>query len=183
MTRIQELYNKPEVKIVFPNSKLELYTEELFVRITGSVDKDRIKRDIERFLDLICTTTFLNYDYRLNAPGNRLEITQEDINQVAEYWAKIAKVQMMGVSMQAISFYKNYIVPAFEKHAIKLNGVKIGVRVQDITRYYKEVNESYLEANYLKRNILPTLHNADILSRVQDPDDGRGFVYAPRAKI
>lgn len=147
--------------------------------------KPRHQRDVSHLLSIIKCITLLNVWYRRADNGN-VVATQSDIDQGFEVWQKINKSQELNIPPYTYEFYKKYIVPIYvEKNANReSNSMQIGddagVSRKEIIHRHYELENRLPNDDILRRQILPMLEAAGLITQEKDPYDKRNKLIFPQ---
>ena len=147
--------------------------------------KPRHQRDVSHLLSIIKCITLLNVWYRRDENGS-IVATQSDIDQGFEVWGKINKSQELNLPPYTYEFYKKFIVPIYlEKNAGRnLNAPTIendlGVNRKDIIHLHYKLENSLVNEEILRRQILPMLEAAGLITQEKDPYDKRNKLIFPQ---
>lgn len=142
--------------------------EKRFSRMFNKL-KPRHMRDIGHLMKLIKTVALLNVWFRRQEDGS-LVASQADIDQAFELWGKVIESQEMNVPPIVMGFYKNYILPAyFEKcndseFASDMSMGLIGLSNRELSAYFLRVEETTLNDENLRKQILPQLENSGMIA-------------------
>lgn len=145
--------------------------------------KPRNQRDIDHILQLVKVVALLNVWYR-RQPDGTTKANQSDIDQAFALWGEFFESQNLGITSYVYDFYKKYIVPAYiakfknasarDKEAI--TGNEIGLTPQELSSYHLQEEETTLNNDQLRKQILPQLQSAGLIDWekpkvVKDPYD------------
>ncbi len=151
--------------------------------------KPRNQRDLMHLLQTIKVIALLNVWYR-RQPDGTIVASKSDINQAFELWDAFFESQNLGISPSVLSIYKKYIVPAYiakfknassaDKEAIT-NG-EVGLTPQELSAYHLREEETMLNADQLRKQMLPQLEGAGIIDLekpkiVKDPYDSFSYEH------
>ena len=143
----------------------------------------RSQRDIAHLSSLIKAVAMLNAPLRMNASGDIIA-NDSDIEEGFGLWKSICKTQMLGVPPATYDFYEKYILPAYEasKEARKNEPLPHddGVTHEEISQYYYDKMGSFFSKDTLRKQIIPTLHTASIISLEKSQSDGRKWLIKPQ---
>jgi hypothetical protein len=145
--------------------------------------KPRNQRDIDHILQLVKVIALLNVWHR-RQPDGTIMANQSDIDQAFALWGEFFESQNLGITSYVYDFYKKYIVPAyidkFEKAGSKdktaMIGAEIGLTPQELSAYHLAQEETVLNNDQLRKQILPQLQSAGLIDLekpkiVKDPYD------------
>lgn len=132
--------------------------------------KPRNQRDIDHLLQLIKVIALLNVWHR-RQPDGKIIASQTDIDQAFELWEAFFESQNLNLPPVVLNFYKKYIVPAYmakykaanndEQWAMDDN--KIGLTSQELSAYYMQEEDTTLNNDQLRKQILPQLQAAGLI--------------------
>ncbi len=160
--------------------------ERRFLSYVQSI-KPRHQRDVSHLLSIIKCITLLNVWFRRDGNGN-IVASQSDIDQGFDVWQKINKSQELNVPPYTYEFYKKYILPIYlSKNADRKLGSKsiiddIGVSRKEITYLHYKLENRLLNEDVFRRQILPMLLEAGLITEVKDPNDKRNKLIFPLLK-
>lgn len=147
--------------------------------------KPRHQRDVSHLLSIIKCITLLNVWYRRDENGS-IVATQSDIDQGFEVWGKINKSQELNLPPYTYEFYKKFIVPIYlEKNTGRnLNTLTVendlGVNRKDIIHLHYKLENRLVNEDILRRQILPMLEAAGLITQEKDPYDKRNKLIFPQ---
>ncbi len=144
--------------------------EKRFLAMIHTV-KPRNQRDIDHLLQLIKTIALLNVWRRRQSDG-KIVANQMDIDQAFSLWEAFFESQNLNLPPAVLSFYKKYIVPAYlskYKSAgstiqLAMDDNKIGLTSQELGAYFIQEEETTLNNDLLRKQILPQLQAAGLIS-------------------
>ena len=132
--------------------------------------KPRNQRDIDHLLQLIKVIALLNVWHR-RQPDGKIIAGQTDIDQAFELWEAFFESQNLNLPPVVLGFYKKYVVPAYmakykianidERWAMDDN--KIGLTSQELSAYYMQEEDTTLNNDQLRKQILPQLQAAGLI--------------------
>ncbi|TAH35743.1 toprim domain-containing protein [Candidatus Saccharibacteria bacterium] len=147
--------------------------------------KPRHQRDVSHLLSIIKCITLLNVWYRRDENGNVVS-TQSDIDQGFDVWQKINKSQELNLPPYTYEFYKKYIVPIYvaknsgRDQNSKSFGDDVGVSRKEIIHRHYELENRLPNDDILRRQILPMLEAAGLITQEKDPYDKRNKLIFPQ---
>ena len=147
--------------------------------------KPRHQRDVSHLLSIIKCITLLNVWYRRADNGN-IVATQSDIDQGFEVWQKINKSQELNLPPYTYEFYKKFILPIYlEKNAGRNANTMtkdndLGVSRKDIIHLHYKLENRLVNEEILRRQILPMLEAAGLITQEKDPYDKRNKLIFPQ---
>ncbi len=146
--------------------------EQRFLEIVGTL-RPRHQRDIDHLLQLIRSVTLLNVWFRFNRSNGNIVANQSDIDQAFDLFSEFFESQDLNLPPAVHFFYKKYIVPAYinlrKTHLddpfrlADFDNQKIGMTLQDISTYYLSVENTSVNGETLRKDILPQLENAGLV--------------------
>ena len=90
---------------------------------------------------------------------------------------------MLGLPPATYDFYKKYILPAYEKAKETRKNEPLphddGVTHDEINQYYYEQTGSFFSRDTLRKQIIPTLQAANVISLEKSVKDGRKWLIKP----
>ena len=159
--------------IVIENPEL-LY--DRFLLLIKNKAKPRHSRDMKHLMYLIKTIALINLWFR-KANDGRIIASHTDINQAFELWEKFIESQNLNISPAVLTFYKKYIIPAFDEksrdveHMALMSKGITGISRQEILSYYTKTEGIIFNDEYLRKQILPQLENSGLITQ-QKPSEG-----------
>lgn len=147
--------------------------------------KPRHQRDVSHLLSIIKCITLLNVWYRRDDNGS-VVASQSDVDQGFEVWQKINKSQELNLPPYTYEFYKKYIVPIYmAKNAGRDRNSKsldndLGVSRKEIIHRHYELENRLPNDDILRRQILPMLEAAGLITQEKDPYDKRNKLIFPQ---
>lgn len=143
----------------------------------------RSQRDIAHLSSLIKAVAMLNAPHRMNE-NNDIIANDEDIENGLSLWKSICKTQMLGLPPATYDFYEKYILPAYLKSKEARKNEPLphddGVTHDEINQYYYEKTESFFSRDTLRKQIIPTLQAANVISLEKSIKDGRKWLIKPQ---
>lgn len=147
--------------------------------------KPRHQRDVSHLLSIIKCITLLNVWYRRDDNGN-VVANQSDVDQGFAVWQKINKSQELNLPPYTYEFYKKYIVPIYlEKNANRDLESKtidqfVGVSRKEIVHRHYVLENRLPNDDTFRRQILPMLEVAGLITQEKDPHDKRNVLIFPQ---
>lgn len=158
--------------------------ERRFIRHVKST-KPRHQRDVSHLMSLIKCIALLNIWFRRDANGY-VTAMQSDIDQGFEVWQKINESQELNLPPYIYDFYKKYIVPIYvDKNAgrdeafVSITG-DLGLTRKEIIHRHYELENRLPNDDVLRRQILPMLEAAGLITQEKDPNDKRNKLIFPQ---
>lgn len=143
----------------------------------------RSQRDIVHLSSLIKAVAMLNAPLRMDASGNIIA-NDSDIEAGLSLWKAISKTQMIGVPPATYDFYEKFIIPAYEKSQETRKNEPLphddGVTHDEIIQYYYEKMGTSFSRDTLRKQIIPTLQTAGVISLEKSQIDGRKWLIKPQ---
>ncbi len=132
--------------------------------------KPRNQRDIDHLLQLIKVIALLNVWHRRQPDGTILA-NQSDIDQAFNLWGKFFKSQNLGISPAVLDVYEKYIVPAYmakyeaagSDERLSISSGDIGLTPQELSVYYMNEEDTALNGDHLRKQILPQLQSVGLI--------------------
>lgn len=130
--------------------------------------KPRHMRDSGHLMKLIKAVTLLNLWHRRQSDG-RIVANQTDIDHAFQLWGTVIESQDLNVPPSVMSFYKNFIVPAFEQKRddpdfkVGVESGAIGLSTQELSAYYMHRERTTLNDEHLRKQLLPQLVNSGMI--------------------
>lgn len=149
--------------------------EEILLRFNDRFKKakPRHMRDADHLMSLIKSAALLNVWHR-RRPDGLIIASQSDIDQVFELWGRLIESQDMNVPPAVMAVYKLYILPAFAQkfedrehpeYKEQMEKRLIGLSTEELSAYYFQKESAPLNAEQLRKQILPQLQAAGIIAR------------------
>lgn len=146
--------------------------------------KPRHQRDVSHLLSIIKSIALLNVWFRRDDNGN-VVATQSDIDQGFAVWQKINESQELNLPPYIYDFYKKYIVPIYlaknvgYDSAVSVTG-ELGVSRKEIIHRHYKLENRLPNDDILRRQILPMLEAAGLITQEKDPTDKRNKLIFPQ---
>jgi len=147
--------------------------------------KPRHQRDISHLLSIIKCIALLNVWFRRDDSG-KVIATLSDIDQGFAIWQNINKSQELNLPPYIYDFYKKYIVPIYVAKNSGRDEVsasvasEVGVSRKEIFHLHYKLENRLLNDDILRRQILPMLEGAGLISQEKDLDDKRNKLIFPQ---
>lgn len=168
MERIIAIRDEKVDDIRIPDPKL---IESRFYTNLGSI-KPRHMRDMGHLMRLIKAIALLNVWHR-RQPDKTIVATQADVDQAFDLWSRFTESQELGISPALLLFYKKYIVPCYQAKRERekksdafdmLEAVEpMGISRQELASYYLRLENTPINDDYLRKQILPQLTNCGLI--------------------
>lgn len=136
----------------------------------------RTQREVPHFIALVKAMALLNAPFRMI--DGKITTTDKDVDEAMRLWKYLDKSMAYGVSPQIFGFYKNIILPAYNsknKDGIKKNGITYG----EISNEYFSQTGSYPNMDNVRKQYIPALKTAALISCDKDEDDKRQTLIMP----
>lgn len=131
----------------------------------------RHMRDFPRLMGLIKSHALLNCFSRKKLPDGRILATKEDIKAGFELYNEVGKPNELGLSPECYRIYITVIEPLLSEEA--------GVDRQTVRNKYYTLYHRQLSNRKLRREILPALESARLISQEKDSEDRRRKLIFP----
>jgi len=142
--------------------------------------KPRHQRDVSHLLSIIKCIALLNLWFRRDENGN-IVANQTDIDQGFEIWKKINKSQELNIPPYTYEFYKKFILPIYVAKKTGHQSVNDeGVSRKEIIKRHYELEQRLPNDDILRRQILPMLEAAGLITQEKDPNDKRNKLIFPQ---
>ena len=170
MFRIAAIRDAQVEYITVPNESM---IEKKFISIVGIL-KPRHQRDVAHLMQLIKAIALLNVWHRRDS-NNDVVATQRDVDEGFKLWEEFFESQNLNISPVVLKMHKKYIVPAYKekfKNAMhrdrglweEMRTSRIGITSQELSVYYLKAEGTALIDEQLRKQILPQLANAGLIS-------------------
>lgn len=137
----------------------------------------RNQRDIQHFYSLIKVCTLLNAPRR-ELRGRDIVATKVDVDAALALWKFLNRSQQYGIPPQMLDFYEGVIVPAYLDRKTNIKEI-IGITMDELSSYhYKKTNE-LLNRDLVRKQYLPVIGQAGLISYKKDPNDKRQMIITP----
>jgi hypothetical protein len=133
--------------------------------------KLRHSRDVSRFVSIVKGLALLNLWYREKC-GNTIVAGSDDLDMAIELWGQISEPQERNLPPYLYNFYFDVVLPAFIRKGS-------GLTRQEIIHMNHEVYERPLLEYQLRRQILPMLESAGLITQEPLPRDQRVLLIKP----
>lgn len=154
--------------IIIPES---LKVGERFKDTLPRQRRARNQRDAKQFNAFIKMHALFNAMHRKRV-GNDIVAEEQDVQAGLRIWGFLGRSQAYGVPPQTLDFYDQYVVPAYRS----AGG---GITIRDLNIYYQKITGEILNQDLLRKQYLPVLQDAGLISYEKDPDDRRQFRIVP----
>ena len=160
--RIKEIRQMGIMQVRLPNPDK---IAERFLS-THPILKPRHTRDITRILSFAKSLALLNAWHR-KRDGDTIEASQEDIDVAFKLYEEISEAQELGISPHVLMIYREVIVPLYRQRNSQ------GISRKDVAREYLNKFGRPISDWLLRREILPSLEEAGLITQEPDPSDRR----------
>jgi len=170
MKRIEAIRDERVDDIIIPEP--EKIEKRFYEKLTSV--KPRHMRDMGHLMKLIKAITLLNIWTRRK--DGVFQASTSDIDQAFELWGYFIESQDLNIPPVLMSFYKNYILPAYiekkdEDYGDAMERGDIGLTKQELTRFYFNKERATLNHEQLRKQILPQLESCGLIMQ-QPPLEG-----------
>lgn len=137
----------------------------------------RHQRDSQHFNSLVKVCALLNAPKR-EMRGQDLVATKADVDAALGIWNFLGRSQQYGIPPQMLDFYDNMIAPVY---IAKRSGVKAatGITIDDLAAYCYGKTGEMLNRDQVRKQYLPVLEQANLISYEKDPNDKRKMIITP----
>lgn len=150
--------------------------------------KPRHQRDIAHLESLIKSVALLNAWSRLDEHNNVIA-NELDIKQAFDLWRVVSASQELGIPPYAHNFYKSFIVPTFNEkndarnpEFLEQTGA-IGITRRELCKKHFELTGQMPNEDSLRKNVLPTLEAAGLITQEKDPTNGKQVLIYPKMDV
>ena len=169
-----------------------LYIKSLHVDTINIDDSDYLKeqfmanrktlpsetsREADHFISLVKAMALLNAPFR-KQENDTIFANKKDVDEVMKLWGILGKCISHGVSPQTFNFYENYILTAFRIKRNYNSNAK-GVTFSDIFRVYQNETGRFPNTDTVRKQFIPALECASLISCIKNEDDGREKLIIP----
>ena len=134
------------------------------------------QRGISHFISLVKAMALLNAPFR--TVDGKIIATKKDVDEVMKLWTPLCESEIYGISPQVYEFYKKYILAAYYKKN-KERTIKKGVTYKEIYKEYYILNSCYPNAECVRKQYIPALEIASLISYERDKDNGQQWLITP----
>ena len=152
-----------------------VYLRQVFMKDRKTV-LPKTQREVQHFISLVKAMALVNARFRMI--DGKIVTTNKDVDEAMKLWGPLSKSMSYGISPQVFSFYKDIILSAYTK---KNEGStqKKGVTYDEIrTEYYIQTG-SYPNMENIRKQYIPALKTAALVSCDKDEDDKRQNIVTP----
>lgn len=137
----------------------------------------RHQRDSQHFNSLVKACALLNAPKR-EIRGQDLVATKADVDAALMIWGFLGRSQQYGVPPQMLDFYEQVIVPEYlAKHSSAKTFA--GITMDDLFSYHHSQTGEMLNRDQVRKQYLPVIEQAGLISYEKDPNDNRRMVITP----
>lgn len=172
--RIRAIKDEKIEDIIIDNPDL---IEERFNKMFGK-PKARHMRDMGHLMKLIKVIALFNVWHRKRPDLNDAIIAhQYDIDLGFELWSTVVESQDLNVPPAVLNFYKNIILPAYyekkndSKYRSDMEYSLVGLSSYELSGHYLKAEQTTLNDEHLRKQILPQLVNSGII-KLEQPING-----------
>lgn len=170
MERIKAIRDEQVEDIIIPEP--EKIEDRFYEKLTSV--KPRHMRDMGHLMKLIKAIALLNIWTRRK--NGEFQASKSDIDQAFDLWGYFIESQDLNIPPVLMSFYKNYILPAYmekkgDDSGDAMERGDIGLTKQELTRYYFNKEHATLNHEQLRKQILPQLESCGLIMQ-QPPLEG-----------
>lgn len=137
----------------------------------------KVQREISHFISLVKAMALINAPFRM--VNGRIVATNKDIDEAVKLWKPLSESMSYGVSPQVLGFYKKYILPAYRIKNQDNATCSKGVTYDEIRAEYYRKTGSYPNMENVRKQYIPALKTAALISYSKDEDDGRQKIITP----
>jgi len=143
--------------------------------------RPKAQREISHFISLVKAMALINAPFR--TVDGKIVATNKDVDEVMKIWSKLSKSMIYGISPQAYDFYRDFILGAYFDKKARTNTPVKGVTLDEIRRRYYEQTGSYPNMENVRKQYIPALQCAALISCDKDEDDKRQKLIIPLVDI
>lgn len=137
----------------------------------------RHQRDLQHLYSLIKAHALLNAPTREIKETKVLIAKGQDVDEAFEIWDHIKRSQSSGVPAQVLQFYDYCLSPLYlEKYP---DGKGKGVTYEELQARNYAVDGEMLNPDYIRKQFIPILKSAGMISEERDPIDKRQKLIKP----
>lgn len=136
----------------------------------------KTQREISHFISLVKAVALLNAPFRM--VNGKIIAINKDVDEAMKLWVPLSKSMAYGISPQAFSFYNNIILAIYR--ANNQSGVsRKGVTYSEISKEYYSQTGSYPNVENIRKQYIPALETASLISCDKDENDKRQKLIIP----
>ncbi len=137
----------------------------------------RHQRDIQHLNSLIKAIALLNAPTR-ERRGNDIVVKSQDVDAAFELWKYLNRSQEYGISPETLEFYESILHPCFKERQSR-NAAVVGVSMSDLAGYCASQGLP-TKQDYWRKQHLPALKKAGMVSEEKDANDKRNKIFVPQ---
>lgn len=137
----------------------------------------RHQRDIQHLNSLIKALALLNAPIR-ERRSNDIVAKIQDVDAAFELWKYLNRSQEYGISPETLEFYESILWPCFKEQQSQ-NTTAIGVSMNDLAGYCASQGLP-AKQDYWRKQHLPALKKAGLISEEKDANDKRNKIFVPQ---
>lgn len=146
--------------------------------------KARHMRDITHLMQLIKAIALFNVWHRKR--GDDIVASQKDVDQAFELWGHFMESMQLGISPALLNFYMEFLLPAYYEKKQKVQQGNydyaeddpVGVSRAELNKYHIGITDKPLDDDYLRKQILPQLENAGLITQARPEHGDRRNTHA-----
>ncbi|MBQ6130499.1 hypothetical protein IJI72_02320 [Candidatus Saccharibacteria bacterium] len=136
----------------------------------------KTQREISHFISLVKAMALLNAPFRMI--DGKIIATNKDVDEAMKLWTPLNKSMAYGVSPQVFSFYINIILAVYRANS--RSGIqRKGITYSEICKEYYNQTGSYPNVENLRKQYIPALETAALVSCDKDENDKRQKLIIP----
>ena len=139
--------------------------------------RPKAQREIAHFISLVKGLALINAPFRMK--DGKVVATRKDVDEAMKIWSELSKSMVYGISPQAYSFYEDFVWGAYAEKCKPSNAAVKGVTYDDIRKRYYEQTGSYPNMENVRKQYIPALKCAALVSCDKDEDDKRQVLIIP----
>lgn len=138
--------------------------------------KNRHMRDVDHLMKLIKAIALLNIWFRKDSDDS-FSANKRDIDEGFSLWSSVFESQNLNVPPAVLNFYKKVILPAYyekkndSRYKVDMEGQLVGLSSYELSAYYLKIEQTTLNDEHLRKQILPQLVNSGMIA-LEQPVNG-----------
>ena len=136
----------------------------------------RAQRQIGHFMSLVKGVALLNAPFRM--VGDKVVATNKDVDEAKKLWDAISESMFYGVPPQALDFYKNDVMRAYNVVNM-VRAKKRGVTYDELAKEHYKRAGNFPNLDMVRKMFIPALQCAGLISYEKDDDDKRQMLITP----
>lgn len=152
------------------------YLKTRFMENQGAL-RPKAQREISHFISLVKAMALVNAPFRMK--GDKLVATNKDVDEAMKLWTPLRESMLHGVSPQILSFYRKYVLAAYRAKNEGVTTKAKGVTYDEIRAEYYRQTGSFPNMENMRKQYIPALKTAALISCNKDEDDKRQIVVTP----